>query len=72
MTIRLGSYSWIFDNISHNDMVAMVGVLIFVFGVIATMIGMCTAYAKYDRRILIISIILLLIMLMLYAVLEYV
>ena len=64
------SYWWIFDNISHSDMIAMIGVLIFVVGVIATLIGVAAAYAKHDRRMLIVALIVLAITL--YAVLRYV
>ncbi len=64
------SYWWIFDNISHSDMIAMIGVLIFVVGVIASLIGIATAYAKHDRRMLIVALIVLAITL--YAVLRYV
>ncbi len=70
LTLKLGKYWWIFDNINHSDMIAMVGVLIFIIGVIATIVGICAAYAKHDRKTLIISIILLIITL--YAVLEYI
>ncbi|GEM_PF-2764746 len=71
VTIRLGSYLWIFDHINHSDMIAMIGVLIFVVGVIVSIIGICVAYAiKKDTRILIVSLIVLAITL--YAILKYI
>jgi len=69
--VELGSYLWIFKYIAHSDMIAMIGVLVFILGVVITLVGLCAAYAaKRDTKVLIISIIVLLITL--YAILGYV